>query len=84
MHQAFLDGSIYGILKGNLTGEQMSTQTNTTADALMGLADAFEKVAMAIEEQEANEKTAGYQGDYGSLGGSAIPEGDALTNFLLS
>ena len=35
----------------------MSTQTNTTADALMGLADAFEKVAMAIEEQEANEKT---------------------------
>ena len=62
----------------------MSTQTNTTADALMGLADAFEKVAMAIEKQEANGKTAGYQGDYGSLGGSAIPEGDALTNFLLS
>lgn len=64
----------------------MGTQTNngsTTAEALIGLADAFEKVAMAIEEQETNEKTAGYSDDYGSLGGMAIPEGDALTNFLL-
>lgn len=62
----------------------MSTQTNTTADALIGLADAFEKVAMAIEEQEVSEKTASYQGDYGSLGGMSAADGDALTNFLLS
>ena len=62
----------------------MSTQTNTTADALMGLADLKKSPWPSLEEQEANEKTAGYQGDYGSLGGSAIPEGDALTNFLLS
>ena len=40
----------------------MGTQTNnesTTAEALVNLADAFEKVAAAIEEQEINEKTAG-------------------------
>ncbi|WP_304039978.1 hypothetical protein [Desulfovibrio piger] len=64
----------------------MGTQTNnesTTAEALVNLADAFEKVAAAIEEQKTNEKTAGYSADYGSLSGMAIPEGDALTNFLL-
>ena len=64
----------------------MGTQTNnesTTAEALVNLADAFEKVAAAIEEQKNNEKTAGYSADYGSLSGMAIPEGDALTNFLL-
>lgn len=67
-------------------GKRMDTRTNTehtAADAILGLADAFEKVAMAIEEYEANEKTASYPDDYGSLGGAAIPEGDALTNFLL-
>lgn len=64
----------------------MGTQTNnesTTAEALVNLADAFEKVAAAIEEQKTNEKTAGYSADYRSLSGMAIPEGDALTNFLL-
>lgn len=64
----------------------MDTRMNTeqtAADAILGLADALEKVAMAIEEQEANEKTASYPDDYGSLGGTAIQEGDALTNFLL-
>lgn len=64
----------------------MDTCTNTehtAADAILGLADALEKVAMAIEENEANEKTASYPDDYGSLGGAAIQEGDALTTFLL-
>lgn len=44
----------------------MGTQTNnesTTAEALVNLADAFEKVAAAIEEQKTNEKTAGYSAD---------------------
>lgn len=63
----------------------MGTQTNneSTTEALVNLADAFEKVAAAIEEQEINEKAAGYSADYGSLSGMTIPEGDALTNFLL-
>ena len=63
----------------------MGTQTNnesTTAEALVNLADAFEKVAAAIEEQKTNEKTAGYSADYGSLSGLAIPEGDAQTILL--